>query len=845
MRAFFLILLLLFVCHVSVTGQADTLLQADFSAGTLPPGWSRSQAPGSSGWQVGDSASLSGSFWRIPARGRFAASNDDVCGCDMSEDILILPPVDTRGLPALFLTFSTYFDGIFGSQGHVLARTRADGPWQEVFALPPTGTWSTHTLNLDAWRGHAQLQLAFRHDDGGGWGTGVAIDDVQLTVPPARDLALSIVPPPAYLRPGFLSFEMTVTNRGTEPVSSYQLAWQVEGEAPQMVHQGQERIAPLASQTRTHPLPWAATQPGTHQLRLWVAQPNGQADLIPANDTVSFTVTVVAGAPDRPVLVEAFTQHNCQTCAQQNPGLHDALYNHRDQVAPVIYHASWPLGNNDPMHLFNPLAHSGRINFYQIGGVPYGLLEGRPITGGSYEGAVDGLNGEAIDGQVRQPGLYALDLHRSPGNGVVNVSVGVTALLDPPGTDPRLYVAVVQEEVLFAQPSGLNGETVFPHVLRYLLPNADGISLASLPPGQSQTFSLAWAPAPELLSATHHLVAWVQDAQTRRVWGVARSAGTRLCPDGSPLILDVQTSPAACDGSSLGGATLSLQGGQPPYQASWPDGQQALSRSDLAAGWYPVQIQDAGGCSFATEVRVAAPAGPEVYPVVHPVSCPGGQDGAIAIRRLGGETFTYAWDHGPQQDSLSGLSAGAYSVTVSDPDGCATTFSVDLPEPAPLQPEYRRQPDDGSGTGSVSVLPVGGTAPYSILWDDGSTEPTRTGLSEGPFTFSVSDFYGCSYGPFTEYIWTTDLNEPPVRGEWQLFPVPARDRVQLRWEGTRPEALTYSLFDARGRRLRQGQRPPQAVHVWEISLAGLAAGTYWLQLKGAHWQEGRRLVVVP
>ena len=836
--------LLLTLALTRLSGQGQVLLTADFEGGTLPPGWTRSQAAGSTGWQVGDSASLSGTFWRIPARGGFAASNDDRCECDMSADYLIAPALDTRSLPALFLRFAAYYDGIFGSQARVVARTGPEAPWQPVFSLPPTGTWTSHTLDLRAWTGRPYVQLAFHHNDGGGWGTGVAVDAVSLSVPPARDLALSTSGLPAFLRPGFLDLSFSLTHQGTEVITSYQLGWQVDQNPPQVAHFGAGRLAPLADTTHVHPIPWLASQPGPHTLRLWVAQPNGTPDENPADDTLTFALTVIAGAPERPILVEAFTQHNCQTCAQQNPGLHDLLYALRDRVAPVTYHAPWPLGNNDPMHLFNAPAHLSRLDFYQIGGVPYGLLEGQPITGGSYTGAPDGLSASAVLTQAqRQPGLYRLDLASAPANGLIEVEVTVEALHTPPGPDPRLYVALVQDEVRFAQPPGVNGETEFPHVLRHFLPNPDGISLAGL--SQPQTFTVAWSPEPALTGALHHIVAWVQDASSRAVWGVARSGGTYLCPGGGSLSLEADISPASCDGSG-GAVALSLSGGQAPYQVTWSDSTVALSRSDLAAGWYPLQVQDASGCAFTTDLRVPARPGPELRPLVTPVSCPGGDDGAISlVSATPPAGYQYAWDHGPAQASLTGLTAGTYRATVTAPDGCTSTVEAVVPAPAPLVPTYRRDPDDGTGSGAVTVLPLGGTAPYTFTWNDGSSGPTRTGLTSGAFSYSVTDYYGCTYGPFTEYIWATALEAEEFWDEWRIYPQPARDQVEVRLQLRQPESLSYTLYDAQGRVLRQGNQPRQAAHQWTLARAGLPAGAYWLQVQTAQQSRGQWVIFLP
>ncbi len=68
--------------------------------------------------------------------------------------------------------------------------------------------------------------------------------------------------------------------------------------------------------------------------------------------------------------------------------------------------------------------------------------------------------------------------------------------------------------------------------------------------------------------------------------------------------------------------------------------------------------------------------------VITDVSCNGGSDGAIDITMNGGTApYTYSWDHGPTTEDVNSLSAGTYSVNVTDDDGCEidSTFSVSEP----------------------------------------------------------------------------------------------------------------------------------------------------------------------
>jgi len=127
------------------------------------------------------------------------------------------------------------------------------------------------------------------------------------------------------------------------------------------------------------------------------------------------------------------------------------------------------------------------------------------------------------------------------------------------------------------------------------------------------------------------------------------------------------------------------------------------------------------------------------------VLCNGGSTGtAIEITTSGNGPFTYLWSPGGQTgDTATGLSAGTYKVTVTDPCGNVDTASTTITQPAVLT-ALASTPSACSGTASVTA--GGGTLPYSYSWTPGGqTSATITGLSSGTYTVTVTDSSGtCS-----------------------------------------------------------------------------------------------------
>lgn len=165
------------------SGSSTTLpYSEDFESG-IPCDWSLVQNTGSAGWLGGDSAALSSQFWSIPAHTNFAASNDDACNCDMSNDLMISHVFDfsTQGaLNDLQLAFEYYSDGSYGSTGTFWYASQGSGP---IFldSMATNTAWSLYTKDINFLAGNDSVVFIFKHDDGGIWADGFAVDNFSIT----------------------------------------------------------------------------------------------------------------------------------------------------------------------------------------------------------------------------------------------------------------------------------------------------------------------------------------------------------------------------------------------------------------------------------------------------------------------------------------------------------------------------------------------------------------------------------------------------------------------------------------------------------------------------------------
>ncbi|MEO1514638.1 MAG: T9SS type A sorting domain-containing protein [Bacteroidota bacterium] len=134
-----------------------------------------------------------------------------------------------------------------------------------------------------------------------------------------------------------------------------------------------------------------------------------------------------------------------------------------------------------------------------------------------------------------------------------------------------------------------------------------------------------------------------------------------------------------------------------------------------------------------------------------PVSCAGGSDGSATATVSGGSgNYAYLWSNNQTQASIQNLTAGTYSVTVTDNVSLNTaTASATVSEPSALALTISSTDEtNGGGNGTASVQASGGTSPYSYAWTGpagfSSNAQNIQGLSAGVYNVLVTDASGCT-----------------------------------------------------------------------------------------------------
>lgn len=178
--------------------------------------------------------------------------------------------------------------------------------------------------------------------------------------------------------------------------------------------------------------------------------------------------------------------------------------------------------------------------------------------------------------------------------------------------------------------------------------------------------------------------------------------------------------------------------------------------SEIAAGYVDLILTSTGaggGClNKADTVHITYSPIVNLSTSASAVLCNGGNTGSATAMASGGYSpFIYSWSTSPVQTTsmATALGVGTYTVTVTDAHSCTAASSVTITQPAALTTAASTLANvscNGGSNGSVTVVPTGGTTPYTYSWSSssGQTAATATGLPAGTYTVTVTDANSCA-----------------------------------------------------------------------------------------------------
>ena len=205
---------------------------------------------------------------------------------------------------------------------------------------------------------------------------------------------------------------------------------------------------------------------------------------------------------------------------------------------------------------------------------------------------------------------------------------------------------------------------------------------------------------------------------------------------------------ATCYGMCDGSIVTTVSGGLPPYTYLWSNGATTSSLTGLCAGLYNLTVTDANQSTVTGNWTVAEPGQISIIGTSTDVTCYGGNDGTFMITGVSGGTppYAYLWSNGATTQNLSGLTAGIYSVTVSDSHLCAAFLlrAVNQPEAITVNGNITNASCPNALDGAVNISVAGGVPAYIYIWSNGATTENLSGLAAGDYTVTVTDSHNCT-----------------------------------------------------------------------------------------------------
>ena len=228
--------------------------------------------------------------------------------------------------------------------------------------------------------------------------------------------------------------------------------------------------------------------------------------------------------------------------------------------------------------------------------------------------------------------------------------------------------------------------------------------------------------------------------------GCSATASVSIASPNAQLTLTFDSTNVSCFAGTNGSATAIINGGTTPYSLLWSNQSTTSTINNLAAGQYSLVVTDSFGCSAQGSVNITQPQQLIITTTTHSPLCAGDNSGSIATVVNGGVSpYTYNWSTGANTDSVSGLAAGTYTVTVTDNNLCTASKQSTL-SPSVLISVVQQQITPtcaDSSIGAVSIQVNGGATPYNYLWSNGATIQNVTGLGPGAISVTVTDASGC------------------------------------------------------------------------------------------------------
>ena len=355
-------------------------------------------------------------------------------------------------------------------------------------------------------------------------------------------------------------------------------------------------------------------------------------------------------------------------------------------------------------------------------------------------------------------------------------------------------------------------------------------SISLTPTGGTPTYTYAWSSGSTAQNPTG-LVAGVYTVTITDANGCTGThTATVTQPSPGPLTLSTSFTNVSCNGGNDGTGTANASGGTTPYTYAWSNGNTNATATGLSIGSYNVTVTDGAGATAVGSVSILQPFALGVtLPTITQVACFGDATGAANSTTSGGiPPYTFSWSNGASTANINGLTAGLYTLTVTDANGCTQTAIAGINQPGSalsLTNVVTNVTTAGGTNGAIDITVSGGTPGYAYVWNTAATSEDLNGLSAGTYTVTVTDTNGCVL------VQNFNVSQPSLNTSMATV-----------------DASCNGLADGSATVTVNSGTPPMTF-VWSnggssATLTGLAAGTYTVTVTDANGLQGQDTAVI-
>ncbi len=384
-----------------------------------------------------------------------------------------------------------------------------------------------------------------------------------------------------------------------------------------------------------------------------------------------------------------------------------------------------------------------------------------------------------------------------------------------------------------------------------VIPASTGVMVTTFPTNTSCGLSNGSADA-SVTGGTTYTYTWNNGATTVAITNLA--AGTYIvtvtantgCTKTATAVIAPSTalnatiaSTATTCGLANGTANVTATGGT-NYTYTWNNNATTASIANLAAGTYTVTVSAGAGCSRSVSVVIASSTGLVAGITSSGTTC--GQANGSLTASAGGTA--YIWSNNATTQTINGLAAGTYTVTISSSAGCtASTSGVIVPSLALNTTVSATQTIAGQSTGTTTVTATN-NAPFTYAWSNGGTTQTISNLPAGVYTVTVTNAANCTRTAsvtVTEIVGTNDIKGLQ---NLLLYPNPTNSELYIAIDFDQTTNLDWTLTNAIGQVLASKNVVVQRHYLETIDMRDNSAGIYFITLKTENGQTTRKVLVV-